>query len=113
MAFQVDRLENFVKGWFVGQFQPTLIPTQDVEVAVKHYQKGDMETAHHHKIATEITAVVSGKVFMCGREFGAGDVVRIDPGHSTGFECLEDAVTVVVKHPGAVNDKYVDGDDES
>lgn len=29
------RLEDMVKGWFVGNFEPTLIKTNDVEVAVK------------------------------------------------------------------------------
>jgi hypothetical protein len=40
------RLENMVKGWFVGNFDPTLIRTNDVEVAVKEYRKGDHEDRH-------------------------------------------------------------------
>ena len=34
------------------------IQVQDVEVAVKRYEKGDKEGAHHHRKATEITVVV-------------------------------------------------------
>jgi anti-sigma factor ChrR (cupin superfamily) len=113
VAYKATKLENFERGWIVGHFTPTLVDTEDVEVAIKHYHRGDSEAAHHHKIATEITAIVSGRVRMCGRDFAAGDVIRIDPGHSTSFECLEDAVTVVVKHPGAVNDKYPDNGVES
>ena len=108
MAFSTARLESFTKGWFVGDFQPTLIPTKHVEVGVKYYRTGDLEVSHHHKIATEITVVVSGKVRMLGRDFTAGDVVKIEADQSTDFLCLEDAVTVVVKHPGAKNDKFLD-----
>ncbi|MFQ3670962.1 MAG: hypothetical protein SNJ84_05850 [Verrucomicrobiia bacterium] len=108
MSFTVARLEAFTKGWFIGHFQPTLVDTRDVEVAVKHYRAGDAEAAHHHRIATEVTAILSGRVRMLGREFSSGDVVKIDPGTSTAFECLEDAVTVVVKHPGVPQDKYPD-----
>ncbi len=104
----IARLEDFTKGWIVGNFDPSLIKTDAVEVGVKFYKRGDREVSHHHKIATEITVVVSGRVRMLGREFGAGDVVTLPPGTSTAFEVLEDAVTAVVKHPGASDDKYLD-----
>jgi quercetin dioxygenase-like cupin family protein len=45
---------------------------------------------------------------MCGEVYEAGDIVVIKPGTSTAFEALEDTVTVVVKLPGANNDKYID-----
>lgn len=95
-----------VKGWFVGDFKPTLIKTQQVEVAVKQYCKGDLEGRHHHKIATEITVIVSGRVRMNGVEYVKGDIIVIEPNESTDFEALEDAVTTVVKYPGATDDKY-------
>ena len=99
-------LSQMTKGWFVGDFSPSIIQTQDVEVGVKRYQKGDYEPRHHHKIATEITVIVSGKVRMNEQFYGSGDILVIDPGESTDFEVLEDVTTVVVKYPGAQNDKY-------
>jgi quercetin dioxygenase-like cupin family protein len=101
------RLEDMTKGWFVGAFEPTLLHTQDCEVAVKKYVKGDSEGAHYHRIATEITVIVSGHVRMAGREWHAGDIILLEPGEVSEFEALSDTVTVVVKHPGASNDKYV------
>lgn len=103
---EVQPLSSFTKGWFVGPFQPTLIHTGDVEVGVKHYRAGEAEARHHHRIATEITVVVSGTVKMNGREFRSGEVIKLDPGESADFTALTDAVTAVVKHPGAANDKY-------
>lgn len=63
------RLEDMVKGWFVGNFEPTLIKTNDVEVAVKSYNKGDYEEKHYHKIATELTVIIQGRVKMNGVEY--------------------------------------------
>ena len=100
-------LESMVKGWFVGSFTPTLIDTDKVEVAVKTYKRGDSEEAHYHKVATEITVIVSGKVKMNGVEYGAGDIIVIEPLESTDFVALEDSVNTVVKFPGAKNDKYL------
>ena len=101
------RLENMVKGWFVGNFEPSLYRTNDVEVAVKKYRAGDYEAAHFHKIATEITVVTLGKVKMNGMEYHEGDIIMMEPGETTDFEALTDAENVVVKIPGANNDKYL------
>lgn len=102
------RLEDMVKGWFVGNFEPTLYSTNDCEVAVKAYAKGDREDTHYHKIATEITVIVSGSVRMNGIVYTAGDIIVMEPNDATDFECLEDGTkNVVVKIPGANNDKFV------
>ncbi|WNO03714.1 hypothetical protein [Rhodoferax mekongensis] len=104
---KIARLEDMVKGWFVGNFDPTLIRTNDVEVAVKEYRKGDRESRHYHKISTEITVIASGRVRMNGIEYLKGDIIVIEPNQSTDFEVLEDTITTVVKFPGANNDKYL------
>jgi quercetin dioxygenase-like cupin family protein len=100
-------LKNMTKGWFVGNFEPTLIRTNAVEVAVKEYKSGDYEERHHHKISTEITVIASGRVRMNEIEYSKGDIIVIEPNESTDFFVLEDAVTTVVKYPGANNDKYL------
>ena len=101
------KLVDMIKGWFIGNFEPTLLRTNDVEVAVKSYNKGDYEEKHYHKIATEITVIVSGKVKMNGIEYSKGDIVVMEPNEATDFECLENGTqNVVVKLPGANDDKY-------
>lgn len=102
------KLEDMVKGWFIGDFEPSLHKTQDVEVAVKTYRRGDYEESHLHKIATEYTVIISGRVRMNGVEYSKGDIIVMEPGEATDFECLEEGtVNVVVKLPGAKNDKYL------
>ena len=105
---KLAKLNEMTKGWFIGDFYPSLLRTQDVEVAVKTYRKGDFEEAHFHKVATEYTVIISGRVKMNGKEYTKNDIIIIEPCESTDFECLEnDTVSVVVKMPGAPNDKYV------
>lgn len=105
-----DKLENMFKGWFVGNFTPTLYQTNDVEVAVKTYSAGTKEEWHYHKIATELTVIISGEVEMCDRRFGSGDIIVMEPGEGTNFAAITDVTTVVVKVPGANNDKYLKED---
>lgn len=102
------KLKDFIGGWFVGNFEPSLFKTNDVEVGVKHYKAGEFEGYHHHKIATEFTVIISGKVLMANQEFVSGDIIKILPNISSNFKAITDVVTVVVKLPGANNDKYID-----
>jgi len=104
---KIANLSDMIKGWFVGNFEPTVLKTNDVEVAVKRYKKGEYEERHFHKIATEITVIVEGKVKMNDKIYKKDDIVIIEPNEDTDFEVLEDTVTVVVKYPGANNDKYL------
>ena len=107
----IQHLDDFVNGWLVGHFNPALIANDDVEVAIKLYQAGDLEQRHHHRIATEFTVIASGRVRMNQQEYSTGDIIQIDPGHSTDFEALEATTTVVIKTPSVPSDKYIDSDD--
>ncbi|MHA6679788.1 cupin domain-containing protein [Enterobacter cloacae] len=101
-------IKDMVGGWFVGAFSPAAFNTPDVEVAVQRFSAGQRGKLHHHKIATEVTLLLSGRARMAGHILEAGDIITLSPGVSSSFEALEDCVTVVVKHPGALNDKYMD-----
>ena len=104
---KVFNLDSMKRGWFVGNFEPSVYKTEEFEVAVKRYKKGEHEKSHYHKIATEITAIISGKVRMNGKNYKNGEIIVINPGEYTDFEFLEDGtITVVVKIPGANDDKY-------
>ncbi len=100
------KLNDMTKGWFVGNFEPTLYKTNDVEVAVKSYFAGAYEKRHYHKIATEITVVTKGTIRMNGKEYTAGDIIIMEPNEATDFYAVTKAENVVVKLPGANNDKY-------
>ena len=104
---EVYNLKDMVKGWFVGGFSPTAYQTNACEVAVKEYKKGDYEPSHFHKVATEITVVVSGKIEMNGKTWSSGDIIIMSPLEVTDFKALSDAVNVVVKVPGVLNDKFL------
>ena len=104
---KVYKLSEFKRGWFVGDFDPSLIKTQDVEVAVQTFKAGDVEAEHYHGVAQEITVIIEGRAEMFGEVYGPGQIIVISPGESTAFRAIDDVKTVVVKYPGATNDKYL------
>lgn len=54
-------INDFVRGWFIGDFDHSLHKTTGFEVAVKFYNKGELHPQHVHKIGTEYTVVTTGK----------------------------------------------------
>ncbi len=101
------RLENFTRGWIVGDFSPTILPTKDFEFMVREYKKGDTEPRHVHKKADEITVIISGKFKMNGDILSKGDVIHLEPGTDADFECIEDGANAVIKTPSVNGDKYL------
>jgi quercetin dioxygenase-like cupin family protein len=104
---QVAKLKDMKLGWFIGNFSPTLHATEACEVAIKEYPAGAYDAWHYHKIATEFTVIISGRVEMNGQVYEKGDIITIPPGEGTDFRTLEPTVTAVVKIPGATHDKYL------
>lgn len=104
---KIFKLKDMVRGWFVGNFEPSCLKTNAVEVGVKTYKQGDYEERHHHRIATEITLIVKGKVKMNEKIYTTGDIIIIEPNESTDFLALTNTINVVVKIPGTQNDKYL------
>ncbi|EMJ5851802.1 cupin domain-containing protein [Klebsiella aerogenes] len=105
-----SRLDNMIGGWFVGAFQPASYNTSDVEVAVQAFPAGYKGEYHYHRQATEITLLLSGRAWMAGRLLFPGDILTLEPGTPSSFVALEDCRTVVVKHPGVLNDKFLVGE---
>jgi len=95
------------RGWFVGDFDPSIFKTKNCEVAVKRYKKGDYAEFHHHKFSTEITMIISGRVKMLDTIYTEGDIILIEPKEGTDFEALEDSINVVVKVPCVADDKCI------
>lgn len=103
----LNLISEYTKGWLVGDFNPALIKSKDIEVGVKEYRKGDFESSHVHNIVIEYTIVLSGKVRMLDQIFDKGQIVKIDPGIYTSFEAIEDCITLVIKTPSIPSDKEV------
>ena len=77
------KLDEMVKGWLVGGFEPVVYKTEAVEVAIKRYAAGDYESTHYHKIACEITVITDGEAFMNGKRFVKDDIIVLAPFEKT------------------------------
>jgi hypothetical protein len=106
----VDKLNlsEFIGGWFVGNFKPSMFINQHLEVGVKLFRSGDREPSHKQIHATEITVVSEGKVRIGNLILEKGDVLLIHPGEFADFEALTDGSLTCVKFPSIPSDKVLE-----
>lgn len=100
-------LADMTGGWIVGDFEPSIARVSEFEFGIKHYAAGTVDQRHFHKIATEVTVIVSGEAVMAGRTWKAGDIVLIEVGEEVEFSAVTDVTIAVVKFPSAPRDKYI------
>jgi quercetin dioxygenase-like cupin family protein len=101
------RLEDMFRGWVIGDFEPSLLKTQDFEVAILLHKKAEEWPAHYHKIATEYNILLSGTMSVCGKELVEGDTFTILPNEVAVPVFHEDCRIVCIKVPSLPDDKYL------
>jgi len=104
---ELYRLEQFIGGWFLGNFSPTLETSSQMEVGLKRYPKGAVEPIHHQLVSTEYTLIVSGRCRIGSHILEPDDILCIPPMEAADFEALEDVVLVAIKTPSLSADKVL------
>ena len=107
---QTAKLSDFIGGWFLGNFQPSLCQTPHVEVALKRHKAGEPWPMHGQQVATEYNLVVTGRLVLTnpqGEEqaFNDGDLFVIPPGEAWQPSFVGDCTVVCVKVPSVPGDK--------
>lgn len=95
-----------VRGWFVGDFEPSAFRTKNFEVGLLSHKKDEKWPEHFHLKAAEINCLISGKMKIKGTEINSGDIFVLEQGEVADPEFLEDCSLIVVKTISDVKDKY-------
>ena len=100
-------LRDFVGGWIVGDFDPSLVRTSFLEVGFKYMPRGVTEPLHYQRTATEFTVVLVGTCQIGDEILEANDILEIPPGQAASFRALSDSLLAVVKVPSLPGDKVL------
>ncbi|NCV86888.1 hypothetical protein EB155_07065 [archaeon] len=103
---EIRRIEDFTRGWIIGNFDPSLLKTDKFEVGLLQHKAGEVWPKHYHKIGTEYNVLVNGKMIIQDKELNSGDVFVFTPGEIADPIFLEDCTVLVVKIPSIPGDKY-------
>ena len=99
---------DYLSGWYVGSFQPSLVSSDDIEVGTKLVPCGTKPDYHYHKIKREITVVLSGSIKLegSGQIVSAGSAIILEPFEKNDQLFLEDTLILVINTPSAQSDKH-------
>ena len=100
------RIEEFYRGCFIGNFNPSIHKTDQFEIGLLTHKKDEVWPSHYHKIATEFNLLVSGAMTLNDVQIKPGDIFVISPGEVADPKFLEDCKILVVKTPSIPGDKY-------
>ena len=95
-----------IAGWFIGDFEPSLLRTKDFEVGFKFHKEGEKWPIHVHKIATEYNFLISGTMRIQGRLLTDGDLFIIPANEISDPEFLTNCQVITIKVPSVIGDKY-------
>jgi len=103
---KTHNIKDFYRGWFIGNFDPSLIKTENFEVGLLTHKKGEVWPKHYHAIATEYNLLVSGSMIIKETRIEPGDIFILEPYEIADPEFLEDCTVLCVKVPSIPGDKY-------
>lgn len=101
------RLQDFWRGWIIGNFEPSLVKTDVFEIGVLTHKKGETWPKHYHKIGTEYNVLIQGRMLIQGQELTPNDVFIFEPNEIADPEFLEDCTVICIKMPSLPGDKYM------
>lgn len=100
------KLSDMHRGWFIGDFEPSVMRTPLFEVGVLTHKKGEAWPAHYHRVATEYNVLLEGSMRIAGEVITVGDIFWFEPEDVADPEFLEDCKVLCVKRPSIIGDKY-------
>lgn len=103
---KVHKITEFFRGWFIGNFNPSVLNTKDFEVGLLTHKQGEHWPKHYHALATEYNLLISGKMIIKQTNIEPGDIFIIEPNEIADPIFLEDCTVLCIKTPSVPGDKY-------
>jgi len=103
---KVYNIQDMVGGWYIGDFEPSILRTRDFEVGYKIHPAGEEWDVHMHAVATEYNLLLRGVMKIQDTVLSAGNLFVIEAGEWADPEFLEDCEVITVKVPSVPGDKY-------
>ena len=99
--------DEMIKGWFIGDFEPVALRTDQFEVAYQTHKAHESHDIHYHKRSREYNLLIKGQMIINEKELNAGDIFILEPYEVSEPTFLTDVELVVVRVPSVKGDKYV------
>jgi dTDP-glucose pyrophosphorylase len=97
---------DFVRGWFMGDFTPSICKTKEFEIGYLHHKKNERWDYHYHKESTEYNILIKGEMLINNIIMKENDLFVIQKNQIACPQFLQDCRVLCIKIPHVKNDKY-------
>ncbi len=104
---EVVNLSSMLRGWFIGNFEPSVLKTNFLEVGVVTHKKGEEWREHYHTSSIEYNLLLDGIMTVNGTPINKNDIFIIDKNESSSPMFLTDCRILVIRIPDIRNDKVI------
>ncbi len=98
-------LNEMFRGWFIGNFEPSVFKSSCIEVGYLFHKKGEIWNVHYHNNLIEVNLLVKGKMILNNMEINENEIFVINQKEIACPIFLEDCNIVCIKIPNIVGDK--------
>lgn len=97
-------LKEMKKGYFIGDFEPNVLRSKNVEISIKGASKYTLDAAYYRKNDVRVIYISRGKIDLDGRIYGKGDALLFEPGEIINIFALTNVDMIVINFPGTKGD---------
>jgi dTDP-glucose pyrophosphorylase/mannose-6-phosphate isomerase-like protein (cupin superfamily) len=103
---QIWDIDQFIRGWFIGDFTPSIVRTNLFEIAMLTHKKDERWDYHYHMVADETNVLIKGSMKINNKIIKTGDIFVIGKNQVTCPQFDEDCNVLCIKVPSVIGDKY-------
>jgi len=103
---KIYKLDDMTRGWFIGDFYPSIFRTKDFEVGVLTHKKGEVWPKHYHALSIEYNLLLEGSMTIQNTRIAPGEIFVLDIMEIADPVFHEDCRILCVKVPSRPGDKY-------
>ena len=100
------KLKDMHRGWFIGNFEPSILRTELFEVGLLSHGKGEQWPEHFHAEATEYNLLVEGSMSVNNILIEVGDIFVFEQLETCKPVFHQDCKILCIKIPSIPGDKY-------
>jgi hypothetical protein len=96
-----------MRGWLIGNFEPSIVKTPDYEIGLLTHGKGEQWGFHYHQSSIEFNILLSGHFLLNNIPISAGTVFIINKNVIACPKFLEQCKILCIKIPSVPGDKTI------
>jgi len=100
-------INNYTRGWIIGDFEPCIKRTCDYEIGILSHKKDEKWGFHYHDETREINILLSGIMVINNISIKKDTIFIFEKGMISCPIFLTDCIVLCIKVPSRPNDKII------